>query len=173
MELWFEDEARVGNKGRLCHLWWRRGERPPGVQQLGYKWAYIFTAIRPATGEDVTLVLPTVNTQAMQVFLNQVAASRPPNIHLVMVLDGAGWHQSKDLAVPASITLVVLPPYSPELNPVERVWLYLRERFLSLRLFETTEDIIDACCNAWNRLVGEQGRVRSLCAYPWIEKVCS
>ena len=78
MELWFEDEARVGNKGRLCHLWWRRGERPPGVQQLGYKWAYIFTAIRPATGEDVTLVLPTVNTEAMQVFLDQVAASRPP-----------------------------------------------------------------------------------------------
>ena len=92
-------------------------------------------------------MLPTVNTNAMQVFLDQVAASRPPDIHLVMVLDGAGWHQSKDLAVPNAITLVVLPPYSPELNPVERVWLYLRERFLSLRLFETTEAIIDACCN--------------------------
>ena len=118
-------------------------------------------------------MLPTVNTNAMQVFLDQVAASRPPDIHLVMVLDGAGWHQSKDLAVPNSITLVVLPPYSPKLNPVERVWLYLRERFLSLRLFETTEAIIDACCNAWNRLVAEQGRIRSLCEYPWIEKVCS
>lgn len=187
MELWFEDEARVGNKGRLCHRWWRRGERPPGVQQLGYKWAYIFTAIRPATGEDVTLVLPTVNTEAMQVFLDQVAASRPPDAHVVMVLDGAGWHQSKDLAVSASITLVVRSrgkpstgrlslssnPYSPELNPVERVWLYLRERFLSLRLLETTEAIIDACCDAWNRLVAEQGRIRSLCAYPWIEKVGS
>lgn len=118
-------------------------------------------------------MLPTVNTNAMQVFLDQVAASRPPDIHLVMVLDGAGWHQSKDLAVPNSVTLVVLPPYSPELNPVERVWLYLRERFLSLRLFETTEAIIDACCNAWNRLVAEQGRIRSLCEYPWIEKVNS
>ena len=76
--------ARVGNKGRLCHLWWRRGERPPGVQQLGYKWAYIFTAIRPATGEDVTLVLPAVNPEAMQVFLDQVAASRPPDAHVVI-----------------------------------------------------------------------------------------
>lgn len=112
MELWFEDEARVGNKGRLCHRWWRRGERPPGVRQLGYKWAYIFTAIRPATGEDVTLVLPIVNTEAMQVFLDHVAASRPPDVHVVMVIDGAGWHQSKDLAVPDSITLVVLPPLS-------------------------------------------------------------
>ena len=86
-----------------------------------------------------------------------------------MVLDGAGWHQSKDLAVPNNITLVVLPPYSPELNPVERVWLYLRERFPSLRLFESIEAII----GAWNRLVAEQGRIRSLCAYPWIEKLCS
>ena len=118
-------------------------------------------------------MLPTVNTEAMQVFLDQVAASRPPDAHVAIVLDGAGWHQSKDLAVPDNITLVVLPPYSPELNPVERVWLYLRERFLSLRLFETTGDIIDACCNAWNRLVAEPGRVRSLCAYPWIERVCS
>ena len=134
VELWFEDEARVGNRGRVCHRWWRRGERPPGARQLGYRWAYIFTAIRLAMGEDVTLVLPAVNAEAMQVFLDHVAASRPPDAHVVMVLDGAGWHLSRDLAVPANITLVVLPPYSPELNPVERVWLYLRERFLSLRL---------------------------------------
>jgi len=143
------------------------------VRQLAYQWAYIFTAIRPATGEDVTLVLPAVNAEAMQVFLDHVAASRPPDAHIVMVLDGAGWHRSGALVVPEAITLVVLPPYSPELNPVERVWLYLRERFLSLRLFETTNAIIDACCDAWNRLVAEPSRLRSLCAYPWIDKVCS
>jgi transposase len=143
------------------------------VQQLGYQWAYIFTAIRPATGEDVTLVLPAVNAAAMQIFLDHVAACRPSDAHLVLVLDGAGWHVSHDLAVPENITLVVLPPYSPELNPVERVWLYLRERFLSLRLLHSTEAIIDACCDAWMRLIAEPHRLRSLCAYPWIEKVCS
>ena len=79
-------------------------------------------------------MLPAVNAEAMQVFLDHVAASRPPDAHVVMVLDGAGWHLSRALAVPATITLLVLPPYSPELSPVERVWLYLRERFLSLRL---------------------------------------
>ena len=173
IELWFADEARVGNKGRVCHRWWRRGERPPGLQQLGYKWAYIFTAIRPATGEDVTLVLPTVNTAAMQLFLDHVAASRPADAHLVMVLDGAGWHVSRDLVVPPGITLVVLPPYSPELNPVERVWLYLRERFLSLRHLHSADAIIDACCDAWRRLVAEPDRIKSLCSYPWIEKVAS
>ena len=118
-------------------------------------------------------MLPTVNAKAMQVFLDHVAASRPPDVHLVMMLDGAGWHQSRALTVPDAITLVVQPPYSPELNPVERVWLYLRERFLSLRLFDTTDAIIDACCAAWNRLTAEPDRLRSLCAYPWIEKVCS
>ena len=117
------------------------------------------------------MVLPAVNAEAMQVFLDHVAASRPPDAHLVMVLDGAGWHLSRALAVPANITLAVLAPYSPELNPVERVWLSLRERFLSLRLLPSTDAIIDACCDAWMRLVAEQDRLRSPCAYPWIENV--
>jgi hypothetical protein len=104
------------------------------VQQIGYLWAYIFTAIRPATGEDAMLVLPSVDTAAMQISLDHVATTRPADAHLVTVLDGAGWHASRDLVVPPSITLVVLPPYSPEINSVERIWLYLRERFLSLRI---------------------------------------
>ena len=75
--------------------------------------------------------------------------------------------------MPANVTLVPLPPYSPELNPVERVWLYLRERFLSLRAFRDYRAIVDACCDAWNRLVAEPGRLRSLCDQPWIRKVAS
>lgn len=74
---------------------------------------------------------------------------------------------------PANITLVFLPAYSPELNPVERVWLYLRERFLSLRLLPSAEAIIDACCDAWMRLVADPDRLITLCAYPWITEVCS
>ena len=65
------------------------------------------------------------------------------------------------------------PPYSPELNPVERVWLYLRERFLSLRVLDDTEAIIDTCCQAWIDLIAEPDRMRTLCAYPWIMKVIS
>ena len=118
-------------------------------------------------------MLPAANVAAMQAFLDHVAASRPPDAHVVMVLDGAGWHLSRALTVPANITLVVLPPYSPELNPMERVWLYLRERFLSLRILHSTDAIIDASCDAWMRLVAERDRLRSLCAYPWIEKVAS
>ena len=173
MQLWFQDEARVGNKGRVCYRWWTRGERAPGVCQQGYQWAYIFSAIRPATGEDVTLVLPGVNARIMTLFLDHFAASLPEDVHAVLVLDGAGWHDARALIVPDNVTLVILPPYSPNLNPVERVWLYLRERFLSLRVFEDTAAIIDACCTAWNALTDEPDRLRSLCAYPWITKVSS
>lgn len=141
--------------------------------QQGYQWAYIYTAIEPATGEDFTLVLPGVNAGLMQDFLERFAATLADDEHAVLVLDGAGWHDRRGLRVPASISLVELPPYSPELNPVERVWLYLRERFLSMRVFENTAAIIDACCNAWNQLTAEPGRLRSLCAYPWITKVTS
>ena len=87
------------------------------------------------------------------------------------MLDQAGWHGSKALSVPASITLVPLPSYSPELNPVERVWLYLKERFLSHRLLADYHAIVDAACNAWNSLVAQAGRIKSLCAYPWIPQV--
>ena len=88
-----------------------------------------------------------------------------------MILDQAGWHGSNALAVPANITLVPLPSYSPELNPVERVWLYLKERFLSHRLLADYDAIVEAACAAWNRLLAEAGRIKSLCSYPWIPKV--
>jgi transposase len=88
-----------------------------------------------------------------------------------MILDQAGWHGSKDLAVPANVTLISLPPYSPELNPVERVWLYLKERFLSHRLLNDYDAVVTAACNAWNNLVAEPGKIMTLCSYPWIPTV--
>jgi transposase len=109
----------------------------------------------------------------MGLFLAGLAAELAEDAHAVLVLDGAGWHGAEALVVPPSITLVPLPPYSPELNPVERVWLYLRERFLSLRVFADYRAIVDACCEAWNRLVADPGRLRSLCDQPWIRKVTS
>jgi hypothetical protein len=167
------DEARVGQKGRLCHRWWVRGRRPPGRCDQRYEWAYIFAAVEPATGADAALVLPEVTTAAMNLFLATFAAGLPADVHAALVVDGAGWHGSRGLVVPANVTLVPLPPYSPELNPVERVWLYLRERFLSLRVFADYRAIVDACCDAWRRLVAEPGRLRSLCDQPWIKKVRS
>jgi transposase len=107
----------------------------------------------------------------MRAFLDAFAATIADDEHVALVLDGAGWHSSKTLRVPPSITLVPLPPYSPELNPVERVWLYLKERFLSLRLLNDYKAIVAAASKAWKRLCKQTGRIASLTSYPWIMKV--
>ena len=111
------------------------------------------------------------DTPAMQTFLDQFSETIAQDEHAVMILDQAGWHGSAALVTPDNITLLPLPAYSPELNPVERVWLYLKERFLSHRLLDDCDAIVTAACNAWNRLVAQAGRITSLCSYPWIPTV--
>jgi hypothetical protein len=169
LTLWCQDEARVGQKGRVCHRWFTRGQRPPGLCDQRYIWAHLFAAIRPSTGQGFALVLPEVSTRTMQVFLDRFAATLAADEHAVMLLDQAGWHGAHDLVVPGNVTLVPLPPYAPQLNPVERVWLYLRERHLSHRLLDSYDAIVDACCAAWNQLTPE--RLRSLTNYPYLQQV--
>ena len=101
----------------MCHRWWRRGERAPGTRQIGYQWAYIFSAVRPDTGDDVTLVMPSVNAKVMDLFLAHFADTLDQDAHAVMMCDGAGWHDERALTVPDNVTLALLPPYSPELTP--------------------------------------------------------
>ena len=127
--------------------------------------------MEPGTDNGFALVLPYANTEAMQHFLDAFAATLAEDEHAVMVLDQAGWHGSGSLIVPANITLVPLPPYSPELNPVERLWLHLKARFLSHRLHDDYDAIVDAACTAWNRLKAETGRIKSLYSYPWIPRI--
>ena len=115
--------------------------------------------------------MPEVNTAAMQQFLDRFAATIGDDEHVAMILDQAGWHGARALNVPANITLVPLPPYSPELNPVERIWLHLKARFLSHRLLNDYDAIVDDACTAWNRLCAETGRITSLASFPWILKV--
>src|SRR5215211_8341561 len=113
------DEARVGQKGRLTHVWHQKGMRPRGVRQQGFASAHLFGAVCPERGAGVALVLPEVSTAAMGVFLAELSRAVPAGTHAGLVLDGAGWHVSEGrLAVPANLTLIPLPPYSPELNPV-------------------------------------------------------
>lgn len=109
----------------------------------------------------------------MNLYLAHFAETIADDVQVVMVLDGAGWHGEKALDLPPNISLVTLPPYSPELNPVERLWLYLRETYLSLRVFRDRDHIIDECCRAWRLAVQDQKRVQSLCLYTWIRQVTS
>lgn len=105
----------------------------------------------------------------MQLFLDRFAPTLASDEHAAMVVDGAGWHIAHDLRGPENVTLVLQPPYSPELNPVERVWLYQRERHLSHRLLDDYDDSGDALCRAWNQLTPE--RLHSLTSYPCLKQV--
>jgi hypothetical protein len=115
--------------------------------------------------------MPEANTASMQEFLDRFAKTLPEDEVAVMYADQAGWHGSKKLRIPANVILLALPAYSPELNPVERIWLYLKERYLSHRLLDDYEAIVDAACVAWNKLTAEAGRITTLCSYPWLKEL--
>ena len=146
-------------------------ERPSGLCDPHYASKYIYGRNEPGTGNAFALICSAVNTASMQKFFDKFAETIGADEHVALVLDGAGWHGAKALRVPSNITLIKLPPYSPELNPVERVWLFLKERFLSMRLLNDGNAIDAAVTKAWKLLLKEAGRIASLTAYPWIMKV--
>ncbi len=111
--------------------------------------------------------MPHADTEAMQAHLDEIARTVARRAHAVLLLDRAGWHTTDDLVVPKNLTLIFLPPRSPELNPVENVWQFMRHNWLSNRVFETYDDIIDAACDAWNRLIGQPDTIISIGLRDW------
>ena len=148
-------------------MWVDRGSRPQAIKQTEYKWAYVFGAVNPLTGDSSALIAPTVNTDLMNVHLRQISEAVGPEKHVVLVMDQAGWHRSKSLRVPANITIHLLPPYSPELNPVERLWAYLKSHYLSNRVFKDEQAIDDACAEAWRAMTPQL--IQSITRTQWIE----
>jgi transposase len=168
VEVWFQDEARIGQQGTLTSVWAERGSRPTAVKQTEYEWCYLFAAVNPTSGASSALVAPTVNTALMNEHLRFISREAGPDVHVILVLDQAGWHVAKGLAVPANITLLHLPPYSPELNPVERVWGYLRSHHLSNRVYRDYNELFDETTTAWNLL--HDTRLQSLTATSWLRR---
>lgn len=103
----------------------------------------------------------------MTAFLAELAKAIPENRHAVVLMDQAGWHLSGSLDVPANMTLVPLPAYAPELNPIERFWQHLKDRWLSNRIFPDLDAVIEACCHAWNQALAETGTISSVCRCSW------
>jgi len=167
-----KDEARVGQQGTLTYVWAEKGSRPRALKDLRYEWAYLFGAVCAERGVGAALVLPYANANAMTLHLAEVSRQVAPGAHAVLVCDGAGWHRTGGrLRVPENISLLRLPPYSPELNPVENVWEYLRANKLSNSVFDTYDTIVDRCCAAWNWLTETPDRIRSVAAAPWAKTV--
>ena len=166
--MWFQDEARVGQKGSLEYVWGPVGSRPPAVRDNRHDSAYLFGAICHARKVGAAIVMPGVNVEAMSEHLKEISAQVLPGAHAIVVCDGAGWHQrGKRLYIPDNITLLPLPPYSPELNPMENIWDYLRGNELSMRVWDSYEAIITACKDAWLFLVGDTERIDSIAHRSW------
>jgi hypothetical protein len=152
----------------LTRVWAERGTRPRAPRDQRYAWAYLFGAVCPARDRGAALVLPNADGEAMNLHLAEISRNVAPGAHAVMWLDGAGWHQTGGkLKVPDNISLLHLPPYSPELNPVENIWQFLRQNRLSNRVFDNYEAIVDTCCEAWNALTAETGRITSIASRSW------
>ena len=161
IELWWQDEAGVGQKNGITRRWAKRGTRPSAPKDQRTTSAYIYGAICPAEGKGAALVLPRCNTEGMTLHLAEISAAVAPGAHAVLILDQAGWHISAGLVIPANITLLPLPAKCPELNPVENVWQFMRDNWLSNRIFKSYDDILDHCCFAWNRLTDQPWRIMS------------
>ncbi len=137
------------------------------MRDTRYEWAYLFGAVCPGRATGAALVLPYANTAAMNLHLVEIARTVAPGAHAVLVLDGAGWHGGKNLVVPDNLSLLTLPPYAPELNPVENVWQYLRSNKLAITVFDGYDDIVDKCCTAWNFFVEDTAAVDSITSRSW------
>lgn len=158
----YGDEARFGQKGMTSKVWAPKGTRPTIVRQNGFKSAYFVGAVNPSTGQKYSLIFDGLDTRVMNEFLRRLSLSLKKNIHVILFVDGASWHGSDELEVPSNLTLYKLPPYSPELNPIEQIWLYLKSNFLSGRVFQGMKEIFDAGVKVWNELTHDN--VRSICA---------
>ena len=161
IRLFFQDETRFGMQGILTRQWSPVGERPWRERQIEYKNAWIFGAVEPATGRHHGLVTTHAATDVMQAFLNSFASGIAHDEHVVLVVDNASWHVTGHLRVPENITLHFLPPYSPDLNPVETLWLFIKTNYLCNRIFGTLEEVMDAGVAAWGKLTNDI--CRSVC----------
>lgn len=168
VDIWSQDETRVGQQGSLSRIWAVRGTRPRKVKQQQFISTYIYGAACHDTGQSCALILPYANTDSMNRFLEELSSAIEPERHVALLVDNAGWHTAKKLSVPSNITLIPLPPYAPELNAMEQVWEWIKNHFLSNQHYRDYEAIVDKACYAWNQLSGNRDLIKSIIHRKWI-----
>jgi len=147
--------------------WARRGTRPRQPADQRYRSAYLFGAICPARGVGAGLALPFADTGAMQFHIDEISRHVARGAHAVLLMDRAGWHTTAKLDIPKNMTLIFLPSRAPELNPVENIWHYMRQNWLSNRVFADYDAIIDAACDAWRKLLDQPQTITSIGMRDW------
>lgn len=167
LRIMFQDEARFGRLPVIRSAWAPRGVRPTVEAAVERQFKYVYGAVSPIEGELDWAVMNSMKTENMSEFLDQVACAHPDD-YILMVLDGASSHKSKELRIPEHMQLLGLPPYSPELNPVESLWDHARERACANTFFDRLEDVVEAVADSLEKLSKCAYRVASMFCWPWI-----
>lgn len=144
--MFFFDEARFGTHSKLGHGWFPTGLRTTKKVKLGFKNFYVYSAVNVISGVDFSLILPKVDTICMNKFLKHMSLFLGDS-EAILVMDGAAWHKSKNLQLPENIEILYLPPYSPELNPVEKLWQQMKACIIKNKIYDSLEELENAVCN--------------------------
>lgn len=167
VQIWFQDETRIGQQGSLSRLWAPKGTRPRVVRQQQFMYQYLYGAVCPGEGLAAAIVAPAANSVTMQIHLEEISYHIPEGKHGVLLMDQASWHLNHILSIPSNISILYLPPYSPELNAQEPVWKVLKDRFFSNRVYHSREEIAQVACDAWNSWISNAHEITSLCKREW------
>ena len=159
-EVFFFDESRFGTHSRIGHGWFKTGSRTEVKKKLGFQNFYLYTAASPKTGSEFSLLTPYVNTEWMNVFLRKMSEWLKEKKAFV-VMEQAGWHKTKKLIVPDNINIIFLPPYSPELNPIERLWQYVKDHVLKNKIYNTLNELEKSVCTFMNTV--DANIIKSVC----------
>lgn len=173
VRVYFQDESRFGQQGTTTNVWARRNSRPTTVRQTEYEYLWVLGAVCPETGHSDGLLSPQLNTQIMNLFLEQFSQTLAPDEHAAMIWDGAGYHTSGKLKVPANVTIIQLPAYSPELNPIENLWHYLKSHYWSNRAYADYDALEQAAIQAWQLAALDPELMKTVCAAPYAQSASS
>lgn len=170
IEFYFQDETRFGQKTIATKIWSKKGDKIKYLNQNGFLNSWIYGAVNPVNGKSHAFILPTLNAVNMQIFIDSFSKEIPKNKHVVMILDGSRAHKNGILHTNKNLTLYFLPPYSPELNPIEILWLFIKKKYLSFKLYNNIEEINERGVWAWNKITPEM--IKSICRCDYLPIYC-
>ncbi|CAM2888492.1 IS630 family transposase [Pseudoalteromonas distincta] len=169
IDVWFQDEAQFGQQNQTTRLWAETGSKPRATKQHQFEYGYLFGAVFPSNGKAEALFSPIVNKDVMAQHMELISKATEAGRHAVVIVDGAGWHTIDTVQPFNNVTLIKLPPYSPELNPIEQVWSWIRQHCLSNRVFSGYEEIVEQVSQAWKKFISVPDTVKSICSRDWIK----
>ncbi len=161
----FEDEAGFGRINKPKYCWCKKGMRPSVPCHHIREYRYAYGAVEPLTGESFFLVMPYCNTDCMNIFLKNLSESYPDDV-IILVCDGAAWHKANALDIPSNIRLIFIPPYTPEMNPIEQIWKEIRKRGFRNEVFNTLDKVVDRLCDTICSLTVDV--IKSITGRDWI-----